>query len=192
MRLFHASQTPGIQHLEPRRSHHGKALVYFSDRRENTLVYLSNAVEKFCREKGLPPQASYCKWGSYGFTREGLLCLEEYWPGATEETYGGEAGYLYTVETEKARPLSEIPHAFVSEEALEVTACEFVPDALAALKQAEQAGKLVLRAYTENSPEKLRWIEQSIRQEYEKAEGLSYYREFLRAKFRPFLDDEKG
>lgn len=52
MKLFHASQTPGIRVLEPRVSNHGKPLIYFSDCRENTLVYLSNAVEKFCREKG--------------------------------------------------------------------------------------------------------------------------------------------
>lgn len=187
MKLFHASQTPGIRVLKPRVSSHGRPLVYFSDCRENTLVYLSNAVEKFCRETGLPPQTSYYKWGSYGFTEEGLLCLEEYWPGATEETYGGEAGYLYTVETEKVQPLSEIPHAFISEEAVKVTGCEFVPDALTALRQAEQAGKLVLRPYAENSPEKLQWIEQGIRREYEKTEAFPYYREFLKAKF-PILD----
>lgn len=183
MKLFHASQVPGIRMLEPRVSHHGKPLIYFSDCRENTLVYLSNAVEKFCREKGLPPRSSYYKWGSYGFTKEGLLCLEEYWPGATEETYGGAAGYIYTVETEKSRPLSDIPHAFVLEEAVEVTGCEFVPDALAALKQAERAGKLTLRFYGENSPEMLRWIEKVVRQEYENSGEFPYYREFLKTKF---------
>lgn len=91
------------------------------------------------------------------------------------------------METEKVQPLSEIPHAFISEEAVKVTGCEFVPDALTALRQAEQAGKLVLRPYAENSPEKLQWIEQGIRREYEKTEAFPYYREFLKAKF-PILD----
>lgn len=186
MMLFHASQTGGIRVLEPRISNHGNPLVYFSDRRENTLVYLSNAVEKFCREAGLPKRESYYKWGSYGFTKEGLLCLEEYWPNATEETYGGVSGYLYTVETEDARELSDIPHAFVSEKPVRVSHCEFVPDALEALKQAEREGLLVLRAYEENSPEKLCWIEKRIRQEYEAAREFPYYQEFLKAKF-PFL-----
>lgn len=68
-----------------------------------------------------------------------------------------------------------------------MTGCEFVPDALTALRQAEQAGKLVLRPYAENSPEKLQWIEQGIRREYEKTEAFPYYREFLKAKF-PILD----
>ena len=49
---YHASQTGGIRCLEPRLSQHGAPLVYFSSKRENVLVYLSNAVEKCCRETG--------------------------------------------------------------------------------------------------------------------------------------------
>ena len=182
MKLFHASQTPGIQVLEPRVSNHGRPLLYFSDRRENTLVYLCNAIERHWLASGFPPCETYHKWGSYGFTGEGLLCLEEYWPGATEETYGGAAGYVYTVETEKARPLPEIPHAFTLQEPIRVTVSEFVPNALEALKQAERAGKLALRSYGENSPDKLQWIEQAIRREYEESDSQPY-REFLQAKF---------
>ena len=48
---FHASQVKGIKVLEPRISNHNIPLVYLSAKRENTLVYLSNAVEKFCKEK---------------------------------------------------------------------------------------------------------------------------------------------
>ena len=53
--LYHASGTGGIRVLEPRRSNHGVPLVYFSRKRENVLVYLSNAIEKYCRETGFPP-----------------------------------------------------------------------------------------------------------------------------------------
>lgn len=185
MKLFHASQTPGIRVLEPRTSNHGLPLIYFSDCRENTLVYLSNAVERHWLASGFPPCEAYHKWGSYGFTGEGLLCLEEYYPNATEETYGGAAGYIYTVETEKVRPLPEIPHAFVSEEPVGVTDCEIIPDALAALRRAEREGRLLLRFYEENSPEKLQWIERSIRREYAESDSQPY-REFLKAKF-PFV-----
>ena len=48
--LYHASQTPGIEVLEPRTSNEGVPRIYFSDKRENVLVYLSNAVEKTCRD----------------------------------------------------------------------------------------------------------------------------------------------
>lgn len=43
---YHASQVEGIKQLEPRVSDHHIPLVYFSTKRENTLVYLSNAIEK--------------------------------------------------------------------------------------------------------------------------------------------------
>ena len=51
--LYHASQTAGIETLEPRTSNEGVPRIYFSDKRENVLVYLSNAVEKTCREHGV-------------------------------------------------------------------------------------------------------------------------------------------
>lgn len=51
-RYYHGSQVPGLTVLEPRVSNHGTPLVYASSKRENVLVYLSNAVEKHCREAG--------------------------------------------------------------------------------------------------------------------------------------------
>lgn len=47
---FHASQTEKIKILEPRISNHNIPFIYFSDKRENVLVYLSNAVEKFVKK----------------------------------------------------------------------------------------------------------------------------------------------
>ena len=49
MLCYHASPIADITTLEPRISNHGSPLVYVSQKRENVLVYLSNAVEKFCR-----------------------------------------------------------------------------------------------------------------------------------------------
>ncbi len=190
MKYYHASPTPGITVLEPRVSNHGKPLVYVSDKRENVLVYLSNAVEKFCREKGIDAEGSYQKWGSYGFDREGLLCLEEYWPNATEETYAGASGCIYTVECDEGlAPLPDVPHAYVAEIPLRVSGCEMVPDALEALQKAQREGKLTLRSYEENSRAMLDWIRKSTRQEYEDENSPGYYREFLLAKF-PYLAEK--
>ena len=50
--LFHASPIPNIKTLTPHVSNHGKSFIYFSSKPENTFVYLSNAVEKCCREMG--------------------------------------------------------------------------------------------------------------------------------------------
>lgn len=48
---YHASPVKNIEILKPRISNHNIPLIYFSDKRENVLVYLSNAVEKFCKEQ---------------------------------------------------------------------------------------------------------------------------------------------
>ena len=61
--LFHASPIPNIKTLTPHVSNHGKPLIYFSSKPENTLVYLSNAVEKCCQEKGFVHSGVYTKWG---------------------------------------------------------------------------------------------------------------------------------
>ncbi|WP_196805776.1 hypothetical protein [Butyrivibrio sp. WCD2001] len=71
-------------------------MIYFSRKRENVLVYLSNAVEKYCRETGFAFDGIWQKWGPYGFGKEGRLCLEEYYPNALEETYSGVSGYIYS------------------------------------------------------------------------------------------------
>ena len=47
---YHASRTKDIKVLEPRVSNHKVPLIYFSSKRENVLVYLSNAIEKYCNE----------------------------------------------------------------------------------------------------------------------------------------------
>ena len=64
--------------MEPHTSNHGVPLVYFSEKRENVLVYLSNAVEKYCKETGFTHDGAYQKWGPYGFNKDGRQRLEEY------------------------------------------------------------------------------------------------------------------
>lgn len=49
---YHASPVKGIKILEPRISNDGSPRVYLSRKRENTLVYLSNAIEKYCKDTG--------------------------------------------------------------------------------------------------------------------------------------------
>lgn len=182
--LYHASPTPGLKLLTPHTSNHGKPLVYFSSKPENVLVYLSNAVEKYCREKGFSHVGSYCKWGPYGFTREGLLQLEEYYPNAAQETYKGVSGYIYGVEeTASFEPMEDIPFAFTSTEPVPVLSCEFIPDAYQALLSAANEGKIILTSYSENSPRMLDWIKSVITEEYEKSQDSPEYRFFLRGHF---------
>jgi hypothetical protein len=182
--FYHASKTPDIKVLTPHVSNDNKALLYFFTKRENTLVYLCNAVEKHCRQVGFRHEGVYQKWGSYGFTKDGVLRLEEYYPNATMDTYGGESGYIYSVERlEKYDKHPNIPSAVITECDAVVAACEYVPDAYAAIMKAVESGHIVLERFEDNSQAKLDWIEKSIRSEYQNADNHPEYREFLKAKF---------
>ncbi len=186
--FFHASQTPDIKILEPRISNHGTPLVYFSSKRENVLVYLSNAVEKYCRETGFAYDGIWKKWGSYGFTREGLLRLEEYYPDATRKTYQGVSGYIYRIENvPDAVALSDIPDAFTASSPTVVTGCEFVPDAYEAIMEAVAQGKITHVTYDKLSPKMYEWIKKTIISEYREAASHPEYRHFLKNNFPTWI-----
>lgn len=188
--FYHASQTAGIQKLEPRISNHGIPLIYFSTKRENTLVYLSNAIEKYCRETGFAHEGQWQKWGPYGFDKEGRLQLQEYYPDALESTYHGVSGYIYsTSRIEPAEMAIDIRNAAVTSTPVPVEACEFVPDALEAILAAERDGLISIMRY-EEMPDKMRaWLEATIPQEYAEAEAHPEYRYFLKAKFPTWIQE---
>lgn len=187
MLFFHASQVPDIRTLTPHLSEHGKALVYFSTKRENVLVYLSNAIEKYCNEVGFNSN-TFKKWGSYGFTKDGILKLDEYYPNATIETYKGVSGFIYsTNKLEYYEKLAGIPHTVVSENSVSVDHFEFIADAYDALLEAAEQGKIILTRYENNSKEKLNWIQRSVIREYEQSESNPEYLLFLKAKFNFIL-----
>lgn len=181
--FYHASPIHCIEVLEPRISNHGRPLVYLSRKRENVLPYLSNAIEKYCRETGFAQEGPWRKWGSYGFY-EGKLRLDEYWPNALEETYRGVPGYIYAAMAVPGGEAQEdIPDAVVTGEPVPVCGCEFVPDAYEAIQEAAEAGLILIRRYEDLPEGMLRWIADSIKGEYEEAREIPTYRHFLRGKF---------
>lgn len=182
--FYHASKISGIDVLKPRVSNHGKPLVYLSAKRQNVLVYLSNAIEKHCKQVGVSHNGVYKKWGSYGFTKDGVLRLEEYYPNATIDTYKGESGYIYSVENlENYSNQSDIPYAVITEHEVPVTYCEYIPDAYEAIQTAIENGEIIHQNYADNSPAMIEWIECTIKQEYQNSEQHPEYRDFLKAKF---------
>jgi len=188
--FFHASPTENIQRLEPRVSNHGIPLIYFSKKRENVLVYLSNAIEKYCKETGFSYDGRWEKWGPYGFDRNGIQRIEEYYPDALEKAYKGVSGYIYCakdiVETDFD---TQIPYAAVSSSSVEIDSVEYVPDAYEAIIQAEKAGLITILRY-EDMPEKMReWNNQSIAAEYERAVDHPEYRHFLKGNFPDIIRD---
>ena len=187
---YHASQKPNISILKPHKSNHNKPLVYLSKKRENTLVYLSNAIEKYCKEIGFNHKGIYYKWASYGFTKEGILRLEEYYPNATYETYKGVSGYIYSTEfIEKFDNFKNIPDVIISEDNIKVSNSEYIPDAYEAIMEAIKLGNIKLIKYQENSKDMLAWIEKTIKNEYKNSIEHLEYREFLKGKFK-FLNKE--
>ena len=186
---YHASRIKGITRLEPRISEHGMPLIYFSKKRENTLVYLSNAVERYCEETGFKYNGSWKKWGPYGFTGDGIQQIQEYYPDALEKTYKGVSGYIYRAGTLTDSGYEiQIPDAVTSSLPVEVSDVEYVPDAYEAIIKAEEDGLISILRYKE-LPDKMRErIIKMIREEYENSTDHPEYRHFLKGNF-PFVQE---
>lgn len=182
--FFHASQIPNIKVLTPHISNHGKPLIYLSRKRENTLVYLSNAVEKYCKQVKFDYHGIYKKWASYGFTKDGLLQLEEYYPNATIDTYKDISGFIYSTDNINSyNNQYDIPDAIITEHPVPVVNCEYIPDAYQAIMDAIKKGDIILHKYEEISEVKLAWIKEIIKSEYEQSDKHPEYRMFLKDKF---------
>lgn len=187
---YHASQVKGITQLQPHISNHGIPLIYFSKKRENVLVYLSNSVEKYCKETGFSYDGKWKKWGPYGFDKDGRQRLEEYYPNALVNTYKGVSGYIYSAEaiTDSGFEV-QIPDAATSSEPVTVKDAEYIPDAYEAILQAEKNGLITIIRYEEMSDRMKEWNRRTIKEEYEKAEDHPEYRHFLCGNFPYIIDD---
>lgn len=182
--FFHASNIEGISVLEPHISNHSIPLIYLSKKRENVLVYLSNAIEKYCKEEGFDYSGIWHKWASYGFDKDGIQRIEEYYPNALIETYKGVSGYIYYAkEVDDSGFQTQIPDAVTSEKSIAVDGCEFIEDAYEAICDAEKKGLIRVSRYNELSEKKKIWITQTIAKEYEQASQHLEYRFFLERKF---------
>ena len=187
---YHASQIAGIEVLEPRTSNHNTPRIYFSTKRENVLVYLSNAIEKHCKETGFTHNGKWHKWASYGFEADGTLRIDEYYPNAIEDTYKGVSGYIYytdaVCETEGD---INIKNVVATSKTVSISGFEFIEDAYSEILKAFEAGLIKIRRFEDMSEKMLSWIETTIKNEYKEAKNAPDYRYFLKAKFR-FLNIE--
>lgn len=189
---YHASQVPNIKILEPRISNHNTPLIYFSTKRENVLVYLSNAIEKCCKETNFKYSGKWHKWATYGFEENGKLILEEYYPNAIIDTYKGVSGYIYCAkDVDVALENINIPNAISTSKCVEVTDCEFVSDAYFEIMKAAENGEIIVRKYEDMDDKRLDWIKRTIKKEYEKAIDAPDYRYFLEAKFSTIINGDR-
>ena len=191
---FHASQIGKIKTLEPRISNHNIPLIYFSDKRENVLVYLSNAVEKVCKEGRFTFDGLWYKWGSYGFEKDGRLRFEEYYPNALEDTYKRIGGYIYSCNKIDPYPKLDIkiPNTFITAQKTTVDNCEFIPDAYNEMINAEANGLITILRYNEfiSNIKRREWLKKTIIDEYRNNSAHPDYRFFLESRFSAIINHD--
>lgn len=193
---FYASQIGKIKTLEPRISNHNIPLIYFSDKRENVLVYLSNAVEKVCKEGRFTFDGLWYKWGSYGFEKDGRLRFEEYYPNALEDTYKGIEGYIYSCS--KIDPYQKldikIPNTFITTQKTTVDNCEFIPNAYNEMINAEANGLITILRYNEfiSNIKRREWLKKTIIDEYRNNSAHPDYRFFLESRFSAIINHDSN
>ena len=128
--------------------------------------------------------------GPYGFTKEGIQRLDEYYPNPLENPSKGVSGYIYSAEELVDSGFQvQIPDAAVSSLPVPVTGVEFIPDAYEAILQAEKDGLIVIRRYEEMTDKMKAWNIKTIREEYQSAADHPEYRHFLRGCFPDILED---
>lgn len=152
MTYYHCSPTHGLNVLEPGmpRSFDKPAGVYLTTLLPMALMY---GVRNF----------EY----TYGYTREGQIYYEEYFPDALETLYRGKSASLYICAPKEAAATA-IPNEAVSPEAVAVLEEIVIGDVCEALLEQERLGTLVIHRYHELTARMLQWIRQAEAEEIRK------------------------
>ena len=142
MPYYHCSPTAGLTVLQPRKpdSFEKPARVYLTTLLPMALMYTVRNYEY-----------------SYGYTKEGQIYFDEYFPNALEILYKGKSASLYLCDPaniEKTR----IPNEAISEAPVPVISETYIPDAYDALLDQEKMGTLVIHRHHELSEGKRNWI----------------------------------
>ena len=168
MAYYHCSPTAGLKVLEPRKpvAFEKPARVYLTTLLPMALMYSVRNYEY-----------------TYGYTKEGQIYLEEYFPNALEYLYRGKSASLYLCAPEKTET-TKIPNEAVSETAVPIIGETPIQDACEALLEQERLGTLVIYRYHELSEKKLDWSRNEEVECIRKADLLNnpgpmadYYRE---------------
>lgn len=149
---YHCSPVRGLRELIPQKPKHfdKHARVYMTTSLPMALMY---GVRNF----------EY----TYGYTKEGQIYFEEYFPDALRLLYSGKSASLYecvpvTVET------TDIPNEAVCAQPVPVLREIHIPDVMEALLEQQRLGNLVIRRYEELSQGTKAWIFRAQLQEIER------------------------
>ena len=109
---------------------------------------------------------------TYGYTREGQIYYEEYFPDALRILYKGKSASIYVCAPE-AVEFTQIPNEAVTESEVAVLEEIFLPDVYEAILEQEQLGNLIIRKYEQLSPGMRAWIRKAEKEEILKRDLLN-------------------
>lgn len=184
MKFYHASDIAYLQELKPQSSVYiENPTLYFSSKMENVLIYLANPVKKFYEQKYGKSNQIFQKFATYGFNKEKLLTIDEYYPNALEENFGDVSGYIYEIEADPNNLCeNKIPFVYSTNQPQKVVKSTYVPNALDLVLKFEQKGLIKINRFETLSEKKLQIIKQQVEDCYAKTDD-KIFKEYLTEKF---------
>lgn len=184
MKFYHASDIANLQELKPQSSVYiENPTLYFSSKMENVLIYLANPVKKFYEQKYGKSNQIFQKFATYGFNKEKLLTIDEYYPNALEENFGDVPGYIYEIEADpNSLCENKIPFVYSTNQPQKVVKSTYVPNALDLVLKFEQKGLIKINRFETLSEKKLQIIKQQVEDCYAKTDD-KIFKEYLTEKF---------
>lgn len=149
MELYHASPTAGLTVLKP------SVTAYFGKPRQVCLAAL--------RPMALLYGIRHFEY-TYGYTRDGDLYYEEYFPGALEELYRGKGASLYRCSWREGMEKTQIPNEYVSAAEVPVEEEVPIPDVYEALLEEERLGTIRIVRWPEVTEKTRRRIVEAERE----------------------------
>lgn len=143
MTLYHCSPTVGLKTLKPSVS------KYFGKPKQ------------VCLTTSLPMALLYGIKHfeyAYGYTKDGRMYYEEYFPNALGELYQGRSAALYLCGLRTDMEPTAIPNEYVTGSEVPVEEERHIPDVLEALLEQERLGALKIIRWDEMSEGRRRWV----------------------------------
>jgi len=157
MTYYHCSPISGLKMLKP------GVPVYFD---KPTRVYLSTL---------LPMALLYGIRNfeyTYGYTKDGQIYYEEYFPDALKILYQGQSASLYICDPSQVET-TRIPNEVVTASDVPVLEEICIPDVYEALLEQERKGALMIRKYQQLDERMLTWIRKAEKEEILKRDLLN-------------------
>ncbi|MFK5883669.1 MAG: hypothetical protein QM489_04935 [Candidatus Izemoplasma sp.] len=188
---YHGSKTPGIKSIKPNQSMHDQEYTYLTTNEVVALIYTVNAIEVFYENNNITKPGSFQPWYSYGFNKDLLPIIDEYYPNSTHDTYSNRSGSIYLCqEPSEYTNETNIHCAITTTKEVVVIKEIFIPDVYKKLLEYEKQGLLKIRKYEDTSEEYLEKIHSFIKDDIKKynlsEDSLNSYSVFLKSKL-PFL-----